>query len=79
MENTGVQMKEVAMVYRCYESGLLFYNAGIYSNILEFTPPLIITSDQVDTAVDTIDKAFDDVLNGRVDKVAAAKFAGWAV
>lgn len=67
------------IVYKCYELGLLFYNAGMYSNILEFTPPLIITSEQVDTAVDIIGKALNDVLNGRVDKEAADKFTGWSV
>lgn len=65
--------------YRSYELGLIYYNAGIFSSVLELTPPLIITKEQVDIAVEIIDRSIEDVLNGRVDKMILETFAGWGI
>jgi len=78
---TKAPSSEIAslMVYRCYELGLVIYNVGVFSNVLEFTPPLIITTEQIDSAVTILEQSLDDVKEGKVDKEAAAVFAGWAV
>jgi len=65
------------ILYRSYELGLLFFDSGINSNVLEFTPPLIIDKKQADTAVGILDQAFADVIGGKVDKKRLEDFAGW--
>jgi adenosylmethionine-8-amino-7-oxononanoate aminotransferase len=45
--------------------------------VLELTPPLIITKDQVKTAVEIIDQSIQDVLDGKVPREKIAAFAGW--
>ena len=66
------------VMYRSYELGMLCYCTGIDSNVLEFTPPLILTIEEADQVVDILDRAIDDALNGRVDEAAVARFGGWA-
>jgi len=66
------------LVYRAYELGLLFYYAGIYSNVLEFTPPLVITEKQVDQAIEILDQAIQDVMAGKIIKEKIEEFAGWS-
>ncbi len=66
------------VVYRCYELGLLLFDSGINSNVIELTPPLIITKEQCDQAIEIITQAIDDVLSGRMTMAKLSDFAGWA-
>jgi hypothetical protein len=36
------------IVYRAFELGLVVFYGGIYSNVMEITPPLIMTEAEVD-------------------------------
>jgi len=65
------------VVYRAWELGLIVFYAGTYSNVLEITPPLILTEAEVDEGVAILDQAIDDAVNGRVDEAAVAAYAGW--
>ena len=65
------------VLYRVFELGLLIYNSGLYSNVLELTPPLIIDKRQADTAVALLGQAFDDVLQGKVPQEKSDAFSGW--
>jgi len=65
------------LVYRAYELGLVLFYVGMQSNVLEFTPPLILTKHQAAAGLQTLDQAFDDVVNGRVADEAVDDFAGW--
>ncbi len=65
------------VVYRAWELGLIVFYAGTFGNVLEITPPLIITETEVDEGVAILDKAIDDALAGRVDDAAVAAYAGW--
>jgi 4-aminobutyrate aminotransferase len=69
---------ETAMtVYRAFELGLVLYYVGVSSNVLEFTPPLTLTREQVATGIGLLDRALTDVTDGKVDQAALAAFAGW--
>lgn len=67
-----------AATYRAYELGLLHYYAGVFNNVLEFTPPLMITKEQADRAVDIVGRSIGDALSGRISDEKLAAFAGWA-
>ncbi|MDB4866183.1 MAG: aminotransferase class-III [Cohnella sp.] len=69
--------KETAKVaYRAWELGLILFYGGIYSNVLEITPPLTISDDQLAHGLSIIDQALTDVAAGRVSD-DALNYAGW--
>ena len=65
------------VVYRSYELGLLYYCTGIHSNVLELTPPLVLTIREAEQAVDIIDASIADALSGKISYEKVKQFAGW--
>jgi 4-aminobutyrate aminotransferase len=65
------------IVYRAFELGLIVYHAGNWGNVLEITPPLIMTRDQIHEGVALLDRAIVDVLAGKVSDETVAQYAGW--
>ncbi|MFG1955215.1 aspartate aminotransferase family protein [Micromonospora sp. NPDC048830] len=63
------------VVYRAWQLGAVVYYVG--GNVLEITPPLVITEAQVDRAVDILAEAMADVLGGAVSDETVSAFAGW--
>lgn len=74
---TPNQSAAAKIVYRAWELGLILYYAGMWGNVLEITPPLILTREEIDQGVAILAQALDDVVAGRVDDEAVAAFAGW--
>jgi 4-aminobutyrate aminotransferase len=62
-------------VFRAFELGAVVYYVG--GNVLEVTPPLIISDDEVDQAIDLIGRAITDAAAGAVPDDAVAAYAGW--
>ncbi len=64
-----------AVVYRAWELGAVVYYVG--GNVLEITPPLVLTDAQAATAADILGAAIADAAAGKVDAEEVAKYAGW--
>jgi 4-aminobutyrate aminotransferase / (S)-3-amino-2-methylpropionate transaminase / 5-aminovalerate transaminase len=45
----------------CRENGLLLGSGGVFGNVLRFQPPLVISDEEIDRAVNTIDAALTAV------------------
>lgn len=63
------------VVYRAWQLGAVLYYVG--GNVLELTPPLVITDEEVDRAVMIIDQAITDAMAGAVNDEDLAPFSGW--
>jgi 4-aminobutyrate aminotransferase len=61
--------------WRCYELGLVMIQFAGY--VLRVQPPLIITYDEIDKAMEIIDRAIDDYMNGRISDDVLDKCRGW--
>jgi 4-aminobutyrate aminotransferase len=62
-------------VYRVWElGGVVFYVGG---NVLEVTPPLVITDSEVDRAVELLAQGIEDAAAGKVSDAQVAPYAGW--
>ena len=65
------------IVYRAFELGLIVFYGGIYSNVMEITPPLIMTEAEVDEGVAILDRAIGEVEAGEVSDEVLGEYAGW--
>jgi 4-aminobutyrate aminotransferase len=70
--------KDAAKVaYRAFELGLIIFYGGIYSNVLEITPPLTMTPDEADQGIAILDQALRDVESGSFPDEKLGRYAGW--
>ena len=44
----------------CYNKGVIFINAGIFGNVIRFLPPLVMTKEQLEYGIDTLEEAFKE-------------------
>lgn len=65
------------LCYRAWELGLLTEYVGLHSNVIEISPPLILTEEQADRGLDLLEKALNDVEAGKVSDEKIAPYAGW--
>jgi 4-aminobutyrate aminotransferase len=63
------------VVYRAWELGVVVYYVG--GNVLEITPPLVLTEAEAVKAAEILGAAIADVAAGKVDAEEVAKYAGW--
>ncbi len=59
------------LAYRCFELGLILLAFG---NVMEITPPLTITREDADEALDIFDRALADIEAGRFDDTKLPSF-----
>lgn len=69
--------KTAAICYRCYELGMLVFYVGIHSNVIEITPPLTITKEDIDLAVSILDRSFSDLEQQKINMDLVKQYAGW--
>ncbi|HEY5988896.1 MAG TPA: hypothetical protein VIV12_21325, partial [Streptosporangiaceae bacterium] len=65
------------IVYRAFELGLVVFYGGIYSNVMEITPPLIMTEAEVDKGIAILDQAIGEAEAGKISDEVVGNFAGW--
>nr|WP_208410378.1 aminotransferase class III-fold pyridoxal phosphate-dependent enzyme [Mycolicibacterium fluoranthenivorans] len=63
------------VVYRAWELGAVVYYVG--GNVLEVTPPLVLTEDEALRGAEIIGAAIADAATGTVDAEEVARYAGW--
>lgn len=71
------KMLAAKTVYRAFELGLVLYYVGLNSNVLELTPPLVLSRADAAHAVTILDQAITDVMAGRVSDETINDFSGW--
>lgn len=64
-------------VYRAWQLGAVFYYVGMNSNVLELTPPLILSEDEAKTGARILVQAIEDSISGLVSDDDVAAFSGW--
>ncbi|MED4352860.1 4-aminobutyrate--2-oxoglutarate transaminase [Schinkia azotoformans] len=53
--------KTAEIVKYCWQHGLFALSAGMYSNVLRFLPPLIISDDELNEGISILESAFESV------------------
>ena len=48
-----------AVIARCQADKLLLLNCGTYSNVVRWIPPLIVTREQIETALEIFERALE--------------------
>jgi 4-aminobutyrate aminotransferase len=65
------------LVYRCWERGLIVIYLGTYSNVIEITPPLILTRELAEDGLGRFEEALTDVEKGNLSDDKLVAFRGW--
>ncbi len=65
------------IVYRAWQLGLITVFVGADQNVLELTPPLIITQAEMEKGLDILEKAISDVENGLVPDSLVQGYTGF--
>ena len=71
------RLETAKIVYRAWQLGLITVFVGPDQNVMELTPPLIITHEEVEKAADILEKAISDVEKGVVPDSLVKDFAGF--
>jgi 4-aminobutyrate aminotransferase len=70
--------RETAKVcYRAWENGLILGYVGRNSNVIEITPPLILTEEQAELGLQILETSLSEVEQGKVSDETIAQFTGW--
>jgi 4-aminobutyrate aminotransferase len=67
------------VVYDSFLRGLLYYGTGIFENVLEFTPPLVLTLPEAKRAISILEKSIAGALSGEITLKDIEGFSGWGM
>ncbi|GAA1828649.1 aspartate aminotransferase family protein [Pseudonocardia ailaonensis] len=73
----GATSTAAKVCYRAWELGLVLYPVGPDSDVLEITPPLVISPAEVEEALALLDQALADVEAGAVSDETVGRYQGW--
>ena len=65
------------VIVRAYELGASFIYVGLAANVLEITPPLVLSDAECEEGLAIIDKALGDVAAGLVPDEAVQAYMNW--
>jgi 4-aminobutyrate aminotransferase len=71
------RLETAKIVYRAWELGLITVYVGADQNVIELTPPLVITSEEIDRGADILERAISDVEKGLVADSTVKAFGGF--
>ncbi|WP_321530497.1 4-aminobutyrate--2-oxoglutarate transaminase [uncultured Desulfuromonas sp.] len=46
------------LIHYCFENGILIMGAGIFGNVIRFLPPVVISDEQLDKAIEVLENGF---------------------
>ena len=52
-----------AVQQACLARNLLLQNCGTYGNVIRWIPPLVVTKEQIEEAIEIFAQAFDEVMS----------------
>lgn len=65
------------LTYRCWEKGLIVINLATFSNVIEITPPLVLTRELAEEGLTRFEQALTDVEKGKVSVDRLGAFKAW--
>jgi 4-aminobutyrate aminotransferase len=65
------------LTYRCWEKGLIVINLATFSNVIEITPPLVLTRELAEEGLTRFEQALTDVEKGKVSDDRLGAFKAW--
>jgi 4-aminobutyrate aminotransferase len=76
---TGAPSPELTaqLCFRARQLGLIFFYVGTSSNVVEITPPLVISEEEIARGVELFEQALADALAGKVSQAELADYVGW--
>lgn len=63
--------------FRAKDLGLIMFYVGPNSNVLEITPPLTVTEEEISQGVEILEQALSDVESGEVSASDLSGYTGW--
>ncbi len=71
------KLETAKIVYRAWQLGLITVYVGADQNVMELTPPLIITREEIERGADILETAISDVEKGLVPDSLVKDYAGF--
>ncbi len=71
------KLETAKVVYRAWQLGLLTVFVGVHSNVIEITPPLTITQDDIERGASIIEQSIRDVEAGLVKDSDVSPYSGF--
>ena len=71
------KLETAKIVYRAWQLGLITVYVGADQNVMELTPPLIITREEIDKGAEILENAISDVEKGLVPDSLVKDYAGF--
>lgn len=71
----GAREAAAKICYRCFEKGVILVFLG--DGVLRFQPPLVITREEIDKAIDIIEESMNEYLAGDISDEVLKTAKGW--